>query len=46
MQERAVVETEAPCVEDIRRIWNRLIELLCQAFAAHSRNDPIRKGAA
>jgi MinD superfamily P-loop ATPase len=24
MQERAVVETEAPCVEDIQRIWNRL----------------------
>jgi MinD superfamily P-loop ATPase len=24
MQERAVVETEAPCVEDIRNIWNRL----------------------
>jgi MinD superfamily P-loop ATPase len=24
MRERAVVETEAPCVEDIQRIWNRL----------------------
>ena len=24
MQERAVVETEAPCVEDIRHIWNQL----------------------
>ncbi len=24
MRERAVVETEAPCVEDIRHIWNRL----------------------
>jgi MinD superfamily P-loop ATPase len=24
MQERAVVEIEAPCVEDIRHIWNRL----------------------
>lgn len=24
MQERAVVETNAPCVEDIQRIWNRL----------------------
>jgi MinD superfamily P-loop ATPase len=24
MQERSVVESRAPCVEDIRRIWNRL----------------------
>jgi MinD superfamily P-loop ATPase len=24
MQERAVVETEAPCVEDIQRVWNGL----------------------
>ena len=24
MQERAVVESKAPCVEDIQRIWNRL----------------------
>jgi len=24
MQERAVVETKAPCVEDIQRIWNCL----------------------
>jgi MinD superfamily P-loop ATPase len=24
MRERAVVDTEAPCVEDIQRIWNRL----------------------
>jgi hypothetical protein len=24
MQARAVVETEAPCVEDIQRVWNGL----------------------
>jgi MinD superfamily P-loop ATPase len=24
MRERAVVETGAPCVEDIRRVWNQL----------------------
>jgi MinD superfamily P-loop ATPase len=24
MQERAVVETEAPCAQDIRRIWQQL----------------------
>ena len=24
MQERAVVETEAPCAEDIRQIWNQI----------------------
>jgi len=25
MQERAVVETEAPCAEDIRQIWNQMV---------------------
>lgn len=24
MQERAIVETETPCVEDIQHIWNDL----------------------
>jgi MinD superfamily P-loop ATPase len=24
MRERAVVETEAPCVEDIQRVWKEL----------------------
>jgi MinD superfamily P-loop ATPase len=40
MQERAVVETEASCVEDIQRIWDRLCPVLQDREAGHDKEKP------
>lgn len=40
MQERAVVETEASCVEDIQRIWNRLRPALQDSGTGQGKEEP------